>query len=275
MSTAVLTPSAGLAEAGGTTFGNVVRSEWTKLRSLRSTWWTVLAALVVCIGLSLLIDWAVVANWAKTSPQDKATFDATNNAFNGLGLGQLAIAVLGVLVISSEYSTGGVRATFIAVPRRLRVLGAKTVVTAALGIVVGLVIAFVCFLAGQAIFTTRSIGVSLGDPGVLRAVVGAGLYIAGCGMFGLAVGAVLRRTAGAVTGVVGLLFVLPLLTLAIPGSIGDTVTKYFTANAGQAILHVSHRPSTSLSPWVGYAVFTVEWLVLLALGGLLLRRRDT
>ncbi|HEU0104094.1 MAG TPA: ABC transporter permease [Mycobacteriales bacterium] len=274
MSTA-LTPARGdLQAARGTTFGNVLRSEWTKVRSLRSTWWTVLAALVVCIGLSVLIDWAIVANWDQSSPQDRAAFDPVANAFNGVGLGQLAIAVLGVLVVSSEYSTGGVRATFIAVPRRLMVLGAKSVVMALLGFAVGLVIAFVCFLVGQVFFATQDVDTSLGSPGVLRAVIGAALYIAGCGMFGLAVGSVLRHTPGSITAVVALLFVLPLLSLAIPGSIGDAVTKYFTANAGQAVTYVM-TPDNSLSPWAGYAAFTVEWLILLVLGLLLLRRRDT
>ena len=275
MSTALTgPPPTGLQGAGGTTFGNVVRSEWTKVRSLRSTWWTVLAALVVCIGLSVLIDWAIVANWDQASAEDKATFDAVNNSFNGVGLGQLAIAVLGVLVVSSEYSTGGVRATFIAVPRRLLVLGAKALVMALLGFAVGLVIAFVSFFVGQAFFSTEHVNASLGDPGVLRAVFGAALYIAGCGMFGLAVGALLRHTPGSITAVVALLFVLPLLSLAIPGSIGDTVTKYFTANAGQAITYVRHQ-ADYLSPWPGYAAFTVEWLIVLAVGALLLRRRDT
>ena len=271
MSTALTTPP---MQVSGTTFGNVLRSEWTKVRSLRSTWWTVVAALVVCIGLSVLIDWAIVANWDQASASDKATFDPVNNSFNGVGLGQLAVAVLGVLVVSSEYSTGGVRATFIAVPRRLLVVGAKAVVMAVLGLVVGLVIAFVCFLVGQAFFSTESVDVSLGDPGVLRAVIGAALYVAGCGMFGLAVATLLRQTAGSITAVVALLFVLPLLTLAIPGSLGDTVTEYFTANAGQAVTYV-RTPDGTLAPWAGYAVFTVEWLVLLVLGALLVRRRDT
>lgn len=274
MSTAVTTPARPAVQGAGTTFANVVRSEWTKVRSLRSTWWTVLAALVVCIGLSLLIDWAIVANWDQASATDKATFDPVNNSFNGVSLGQLAVAVLGVLVISSEYSTGGVRATFIAVPRRMLVLGAKTVVMALLGFAIGLVIAFVSFLVSQVIFATENVDVSLGDPGVLRAVIGAALYIAGCGMFGLAVGAVLRHTPGSITAVVALLFVLPLLSLAIPGKVGDTVTKYFTANAGQAITYVRHQ-TDFLPPWGGYAVFTVEWLIILGIGALLLRRRDT
>jgi ABC-2 type transport system permease protein len=275
VSTAITTPPpSSVGSVSGATFGNVLRSEWTKLRSLRSTWWTVLAALVLCIGLSLLIDWAIVANWDQASEADRATFDPVNNSFNGVSLGQLAIAVLGVLVVSSEYSTGGVRATFIAVPRRLSVLGAKAVVMALLGLAVGLVVAFVCFLASQAIFSSQDIDTSLGGSGVLRAVVGAALYIAACGMFGLAVGALLRQTPGSISAVVALLFVLPLLTLAIPGDIGDTITKYFTANAGQAITYVK-TPAESLGPWAGYAVFTVEWLVLLVLGGLLLRRRDT
>jgi ABC-type transport system involved in multi-copper enzyme maturation permease subunit len=274
MTTLTAYPDDALERAGGTTFGNVLRSEWTKLRSLRSTWWTVLAALAICIGLSLLIDWAIVANWDKTSAADKATFDPANNTLNGVGLGQLVFAVFGVLAITSEYSTGGVKATFIAVPRRLLVLAAKALLVALFCLAIGLVIAFVCFFGGQAIFRTQDIRVALGDAGVLRAVVGAALYMAGCGMFGIAVGAVLRQTPGSITAVVALLFVLPLLTLAIPGSIGDAVKKYFTANAGQSVTY-SHPQTSMLSPWAGYAVFTLEWLLLLAIGAWLLRRRDT
>jgi ABC-type transport system involved in multi-copper enzyme maturation permease subunit len=275
VSTAVTTAPAGADRlpAGGATFPNVLRSEWTKIRSLRSTWLTLLAALVVTLGLSLLIDWAIVANWDQAPADQKATFDATNNAFNGVSLGQLATAVFGVLAVTSEYSTGGIRTTFIAVPRRLRVLGAKALLVAVLGLVVALVTAFLCFLIGQQIFASQGISTTLGAHGVLRAVVGAGLYIAGCGMFGLAVGTVVRSTPGSVTTVVALLFVLPLLTLAIPGDLGHHVREYFTANAGVAITYTTKQPAT-LGPWAGYAVFTVEWLVILLAGALLLRRRD-
>lgn len=275
MSTAMTVPArTDLQGTSGTTFPNVLRSEWTKLRSLRSTWWTVLAALVVCIGLSVLIDWAIVANWDQQSDAQKSTFDAVNNSMSGISLGQLTIAVLGVMVVSSEYSTGGVRGTFIAVPRRLLVLAAKAVVMALLGLAVGLVIAFVSFYVGQVFFATKDADVALTDPNVTRAVLGTALYIAGCGMFGMALGALLRRTPGAISAVVALLFVLPLLTLAIPGRIGEVIVKYFTANAGQSITYATTQPD-GLSPWGGYAVFTLEWLVLLALGALLLRRRDT
>jgi ABC-2 type transport system permease protein len=258
---------------GGASFGNVVRAEWTKLRSLRSTWWTVLAAFVVTVGLSVLIDWAIVANWEQSTPQDRATFDPTNSSLAGLSLGQLAVAVLGVMALTSEYSTGGIRTTFTAVPRRLRVLGAKVSVVVLLGLATGLVTSFVAFGLGQLFFASRDVSTSLGAPHVLRAVVGAGLYVAGCGMFGLALGTIVRNTPGAVTAVVALLFVLPLLTLAIPGDVGETISDYFTANAGTAITFARTPPGT-LQPWTGFAVFTLEWVVLLVAGAVLLRRRD-
>jgi ABC-2 type transport system permease protein len=264
---------AGRVPARGATFLDVLRSEWTKTRSLRSTWLTLLAALVVTLGLSLLIDWAIVANWDSAPPAQKATFDATNASFSGVGLGQLATAVFGVLAVTAEYSTGGIRTTFIAVPRRLRVLAAKALLVAGLGLGVALVTAFLAFVLGQRIFATQGIDTTLGAPGVLRAVLGAALYIAGCGMFGLAVGTLVRSTPGSVTTVVALLFVLPLLTLAIPGDLGDHIREYFTTNAGVAITYTTRQPAT-LAPWTGYAVFTVEWLVVLVAGALLLRRRD-
>lgn len=267
------TLTASPVRASGTTFGNVVRSEWTKLRSLRSTWWSVLAAFGVTLALSLLIDWAIVANWDQAPADQKATFDPTNQAFAGLILGQLGLAVLGVLTVSAEYSTGAVRTTFQAVPRRLSVLAAKAVVMAVVGLVVGLVTSFIVWYASQAIYSTRDIDASIGDPHVLRAVIGAGLYIAACGMFGLALGTLLRSTPGGITGLVALLFLLPLLANAIPGTVGDRITEFFTSNAGSAITTTRAQPHV-LGPWTGFLVFALEWGAVLVVGALLVQRRD-
>ncbi|RKS77538.1 ABC-2 family transporter [Motilibacter peucedani] len=256
--------------ASGARFPNVVRAEWTKVVSLRSTWWTLLATFVVTVGLTTLISWAIVSNWADRG----SDFEPAGASMSGLLFGQLAITVLGVLSLASEYSTGGIRTTFVAVPRRLSVLAAKALVVAGLCLVAGLVTCFTAFFIGQAFFASKDGSVGLGDPGVLRAVVGGGLYVAGCGLFGLAVASVLRHSAGSITAVVALLFVLPLLANAIPGSVGDAVTKYFTSNAGQHITDARTVADDVLSPWAGYAVFTLEWLVVLVIGAFLLTRRD-
>jgi ABC-2 type transport system permease protein len=259
--------------SSGTTFGNVVRSEWTKLWSVRSTRWTLLATLVVSVGFTTLFAWGESANWSQVDAQERANIDATANSLAGLYFGQLAIAVLGALVITAEYSTGGIRTTLTAVPQRLKVLFAKGLTFGVVALVVGLVTSFTAFFVGQAFFATVGVEAHLGDPGVMRAVIGGGLYILGCGMLGFAVGSVLRHSAGSITTAIGLLFVLPILSNLLPGDWGKTVREYFFSNAGGQITTVRQDPNL-LTPWNGYLVFTVEWLVILAVGAVLLRRRD-
>jgi ABC-2 type transport system permease protein len=259
--------------SSGTTFANVARSEWTKLWSVRSTRWTLLATLVVSVGFTTLFAWGETANWSQVDPQERANIDATANSLGGLYFGQLAIAVLGALVITAEYSTGGIRTTLTAVPQRLKVLFAKALTFGIVALVVGLLTSFTAFFVGQAFFATVGVEAHLADPGVTRAVIGGGLYMLGCGMLGFAVGAVLRHSAGSITTAIGLLFVLPLLSNLLPGDWGRTVREYFFSNAGGQITTVRQDPNM-LTPWNGYLVFTVEWLVILVAGAILLQRRD-
>ena len=254
-------------------FASVLRSEWTKLWSVRSTTWSLLALVVVTVGFSALICWGAAANADQMSPQDRATFDATTISLSGLSLGQLAIAVLGALAISAEYSTGGIRTTLTAIPQRLKVLLAKGLTFAVVALVVSMITSFGAFFIGQAFFATVGVEAHLGDPGVTRAVFGGGLYILGCGMLGFAVGSLLRHSAGSITTAIGLLFVLPILSNLLPGDWGAKIREYFFSNAGSQIWTIRQEPST-LSPWNGYLVFTVEWLVILLVGAILLERRD-
>ena len=252
---------------------NVVRSEWTKLWSVRSTMWTLLLVVVLTVGFAALFTWGTESNWDEAPADQKAIFDPTSTSLAGLIFGQLAIAVLGAMVITTEYSTGGIRTTLTAVPRRLRLLAAKGIVLAVVAFVVGTVTSFVAFFLGQAFLRQVGIEAHLGDPQVLRAVIGGGLYILASGMFGFAVGALLRHTAAAVTLVVALLLVVPPFLNLLPGDWGKTIMMYFTSNAGQQITYVTQGPN-SLSPWSGYLVFTLWWVVILAVASWLLNRRD-
>lgn len=276
MSTVTSPARAGTSDSatGGATFPHVLRSEWTKFWSLRSTTWTLLATFVVTVGFSALISWGTSTNLDQLSAHQRATFDPTNNSLAGLAFGQLAIAVLGVLVISGEYSTGGIKATFTAVPQRIKVLLAKGLVLAGAALVVGVLTSFAAFYVGQLFFARQHVEAHLGDPHVLRAVVGGGLYVLGSAMFGFALGGLLRHTAGAITAAVALLLVMPPLTQLLPGGWGDAVTKYFTSNAGQQITQVIRQDNKTLTAWPGYAVFTVEWLIILVAAAALVRRRD-
>jgi hypothetical protein len=179
------------------------------------------------------------------------------------------------MVISTEYGTRAIRSTLTATPRRLQLLTAKAVVFIVVALVVGLVTSFLSFFLGQP-FLREQFRVGLGDPGVMRALLGGALYVAGSGMFGFAFGALLRHTAGAITAAVALLLVLPPLTQLLPGDWGRSITHHFTSNAGQAITsaHEVASGTVTLGPWVGYAWFTLEWLAVLAVAAVLMVRRD-
>jgi ABC-2 type transport system permease protein len=258
---------------GGATLPRVIRSEWTKFWSLRSTWWTLLIAFVVTIGFAVLLAWGASSNVDKMSPQDRASLDVTNLATAGVAFGQLAFAVLGALIVASEYSTGGIKATFVAVPNRLRVLLAKTLVFSAVAWVVGTAASFVSFFAAMSFWSSHHLAASLSDPGVLRAVFGGGLIALASGLLGIALGALIRHTAGSITSAVALLFVVPPLNNLLPRQWGKDISTHFTTNAGQRITEVIHTPG-QLHPWPGYWWMLAECLIPLLIGAWLLRRRD-
>lgn len=273
--TTTLSPSVAVTPAGPGRSGlpQVLRSEWTKLWSVRSTTWSLLALAGATIGFSALFCWGTAANYDQFRPEQRLAFDPTSTSLGGLALGQLGAAVLGVLVISSEYTTGGIRSSLVAVPRRTRLVVAKALVLVAVMLVVGTATCFVSFLLGQALLSAKDLQTTLGAPGVLRAVVGGGLYVTASALFGFALGTLLRRTPGAIVAAVAGLLVVPPLTQLLPGDVGNAVAKWFTSNAGQQVTYV-HQSGDVAAPWTGYLAFTAWWAVLLVAGVVLLRRRD-
>ena len=254
---------------------DVLASEWTKIRSVRSTYWTLLAAAATTIGLSAIVCAVFVAQYAHLTPQDKADFDPASFSLIGGILAQLAIAVLGVLVITGEYGSGMIRTTFAAVPQRLAVLAAKATVFTAVILTVTTSACFAAFFIGQGILSTKGIGIGIGDPGALRTVVGTGLYLAVLGLLALGLGTLIRKTAGAITAMVGMIFVLPVLSQLLPSSM-DGVQRYLPTNAGQAIINggAGNHGTTSLSPWVGLGVFCLYAIAALAVAAVTVVRRD-
>jgi ABC-2 type transport system permease protein len=271
MTTATLTRGARQAD-GRYGFRTVAEMEWLKLRSVRSTWWTLLVFAAGMIGLSVLV--MTHQHWATMSAADRASFDPTNNSFAGLVIGQLAIGVLGVLAVTSEYSSGMIRATFAAAPRRPLVLAAKAAVVAGVTLVAGEILAFVAFGIGQAVLKSPAPHATLGQPGVLRAVLLAGVYPALIGLIGLGLGVLIRHTAGAISAVAGVLFVLPLILVplgtSIQNSVGQFMPMLIAENSLTAVKPVAH----SLSPGVGFAMLCVYAAAALAAGGWALARRD-
>jgi hypothetical protein len=250
-----------------------LRSEWVKLRSVRSSMWSLLVTLLITIGLGALFCAARISRWDRLDTSELRHFDPTRFSLNGLFLAQLAIGVLGVLVMSSEYATGQIRATLGAMPQRRTMLAAKTVVFGVVVLAVGLVACGSAFGIGQLIFHSKHAGASLSDPGVLRAVVGGAWYLMAIGTLGLALGAILRRTAGAIATLVGLLLVVPILVNFLPSPWNDDINKYLPGQAGGSIFRVV-PDAAALSPWAGFAVLCGYVVVALVAGAVLLNGRD-
>jgi hypothetical protein len=260
-----------LPHDGRVTQARVVRSEWTKLRSVRSTVWSLVVAVLFTVGVAGLATAVISHHWPQMSPGDRAGFHPLEPTFAGVQLAQLAIGVLGVLVISGEYSTGMIRATMTAVPRRLPVLWAKAAVYGATTLALMVPAAFAAFFVGQAVLSGRHIDVGLGHAGVARAVVGAGLYLTVVGLFGLGLGAIVRNTAGGIALFAGIMFVLPPLMNVLPASWNNAASPYLPLQAGERILQTT---GGTLSPWEGFGILCAYAAAALAVAALLLRERD-
>lgn len=258
-------------------FGGILLAEWTKIRSVRSTVWTLLLFVVLTVGLTAGLTALVVNSWNRPgSARGEARIIADPVGFvlgAGIGFGQLTICVLGVLLITTEYSTGVIRASLLAVPRRLPMLAAKALVFAAMMIVLAEIVSFGSFFAGSALLHSK-VPVALGDTGVTRSVVGAGLYLTVLGLFALALGGLIRHTAGAIATVIGVVLVIPLLTSFLPGAWGARVNAYLPEQAGSLIYQSHPQASALLTPWQGFGVFCAWTAVLLAAAACLLVWRD-
>jgi ABC-type transport system involved in multi-copper enzyme maturation permease subunit len=252
----------------------VLLSEWTKFKSLRSTVYTLLIAVVLTIGIGALFA-AVTANQYHTfSPADKASFSPITTSLSGMMFAQLAIGVLGVLMISGEYSTGMIRSSLTAVPRRLPVLWAKLGIFAAVVFAVTLVTSFVSFFLGQALLSSHHLNVALSAPGALRSVIGAALFATVAGMIGMAVGAILRNTAAGISTFVAVFFVIPPLADLLPSSWSSHFVQYLPSNAGEALFGGARGLAHPLSPWTGFGVLCAYAVVLIGFAAWRLRRVD-
>jgi ABC-2 type transport system permease protein len=255
------------------TFGDVLRSEWVKFRSVRSTFWALTVTVVLGVALGAVISAAAAHSYSKFSVSQKLSWDPTGVSGAGMAIAQLAIAVLGVLCISSEYSSGMIRTSLVAVPKRGRLLAAKSLVFAGVTFVVGEVTSFAAFFTGQALISGHAPHAALGDPGVVRAVAGAGLYLAALAVLSVAAGALLRRPAAAIACMMAILLVLPLIALALPDSWRNPVTEFWPTQAGSQLTSVIHSAHT-LQPWPGFGVMCLFTAIVYAIAWTLLDRRD-
>jgi len=268
MTTTALSHRAGRAR-GGYSFRTVAAMEWRKLRTVRSTWYILAFFAASMIGLAMVA--LSHEGYAQLSAADRASFDPAHDCFIGLVLGQLLTGTLGVLAITAEFSSGMIRATFAAAPRRPLVLAAKAAVLGAVTLAVGEMTAFAAFFAGQAALQAPAPHATLGEPGVLRAVLVAGAYPALIALIGLGIGAVIRHTAGAICALVGVLFVLPLLF--VTPSLQNAGQNFLPHPMVNALTSVTPVPDT-LPPGVIFALLCGYAVAALMVGAWALTRRD-
>lgn len=245
------------------TAGGVVAAEWTKFSSLRSTWIT------TGISAVLLIAFGIIAS-ASFSGDGMTAIDL---ALSGSILAALSVGALGALLGASEYTTGMIRATLAAVPRRLPVLWSKSLVAGAAAFVTMTAGAFAAFALGSAVLNDKVSGLGLGDDGVLRALLGAGLYLGLVAVLGVALGMLVRSSAGAITILAGVLLIVPGLAVLLPASISEAITPYLPSNAGSAVMTLTPGDGT-LAPWAGLVVFAGYVIVTLAAAAYGLKKTD-
>lgn len=279
MSTATLTPAKvapapPAASRLRVTQARVIRSEWIKFWSLRSTVVTLATAVALLVGIGLLASSMLDSGTAggppgPGGPGDLGPVDAS---LAGLTFAQLAFGTLGVLFMASEYSTGMIRSSLTAVPKRLPVLWAKIAVFAVVVFVIGLAAAALAFTGGQALIGDGA--ASWSDAGVTRAVLGSAVVLSGSGVLGLALGALLRSTPAAISTLFGAMFLLSgVAQLLLPESIRDNVAQYLPSNASSAFTAVT-QGTDALGPWAGLGVFAAYVLAVIAAGAWRLKHAD-
>ena len=250
--------------------GATLRSEWTKVRTVRSTVVTLLLTFVVTVGVSVGLCALTNATWHSRSATDKLTFDPTSTSFSGISLGQLSLIVFAVLVVGNEYSTGMIRASLAAVPRRRTLLLSKAVVTLALVLPVALVTSFVSFFLGQALLGSH--GTSIGAPNVLRAVLAMAVYMTLLALLSLGVSFMLRKPVASLGLLMPFFFLISPILAHVPKV--KTVAQYFPDNAGTQMVRVVAQSNPPFGPLEGFFICLV-WVAACLIGGyLLLRYRD-
>jgi hypothetical protein len=258
---------------GGGGLPGLLAGQWVAVRSLRTTWWVLGGASVAMVLLGLLFTSTAESGGpgGQGGPPGLDMTDPVTLSLGGHNLAALAVGILGVLLVTGEYTSGAVRVTFAAVPRRWPVLLARAVVLAAVGLVVTSVAALAAFLVGQAAIGDG--GVSLADDGVVRTVLGAGLYVTAIGLLGSALGWLLRSTGGAIGTLFAIVFLLPVLGGLLPSSWGPDVVRWLPGQAGSNIVQRVTGPD-EFAPWTGFAVLCGYLVVLFAVAVVAVRRRD-
>ncbi|MEV8525718.1 ABC transporter permease [Streptomyces sp. NPDC052000] len=252
----------------------VLKSEWTKIRTVSSTIWTLACALIVTVAIGAALCALMKSQFDDLKPAEKLTFDPTFISFSGMILGQLAMVVFGVLVVGTEYSSGMIRSSLAAVPQRATFLFSKVTVATVLALVVGMVTSFVAFFLGQALLGPHR--TTIAEPNVLRAVFGAGLYMALIALFSMGVATMLRSSMLSLGILMPFFFLISQILSAVPGA--KNVARYFPDRAGSQIMQVVPDAMNSdrapYGPWGGLGIMVLWVIAALAGGYLVLKKRD-
>jgi ABC-type transport system involved in multi-copper enzyme maturation permease subunit len=249
------------------------RSEWTKLNTVRSTMWALVFTVISIIGLGVLLSAIVVGHWDHRSLAEITGFDPLLYSFAGLNVAQLSVGVLGVLVMTSEYATGMIRLTFGATPQRRLLLGAKVLTFSVVVAIVSLISCVTVFFICQALLSAKHAGVSITDPGVLRAVLGGAVKMVLIGVIAVGVGAIVRHTAGAVAILFAVLLIIPGLVQLLPAPWNNNITLYLPSSAGAAMSAVVRFPNL-LAPGAGFLVLLAYAAATISVAMVILVRRD-
>jgi ABC-type transport system involved in multi-copper enzyme maturation permease subunit len=254
-----------------------MKAEWIKFRTLRSSWLTLGAAVALMVIVGLVIGYATsTADWGAASRDGSPPLDdelkLASAPVRGFLIAQLVVGVLGILLVTGEYATGMIRSTFTAVPRRLQAVGAKAAVFGVAAVVAMTLASFAAFYGAQIFLGPHGHGSSISDPGVLRSVAGAGLYLTLVGLLGAGIGWIARSTAGAITALVGLLLILPNL-IPLLSSWADRLARYMPSNAGESFMTSARVPDT-LAPVTGIGVLALWVAATFVAAAVLVRRRD-
>jgi hypothetical protein len=252
---------------------NTLHAEWIKLRGLRSTWYTLACLFVVGLGITFLATSSAGAGYASATAGERLAWDPTNFSLRSYIVAQLIIGVLGILVVTAEFATGLMSTSLTATPRRHRLLAAKVVLAAAVAVVAGQVLMFAAFFLGQAVVAAQNVpSATLGDPGVLSAVAGGGLYLSAIALLAVGLGTIMRATAGALATLVGVVFLVPAIASLLPSWL-QGIANYWPTLGAAAVFTTVPDPNFP-HPWLNLGGMCLGVAAVLVAAFTVFRRRD-
>jgi ABC-2 type transport system permease protein len=265
--------NAATAETFKVTQGRVIESEWLKFRTLRSSWILLVLGIGALAGTGMALSWSTIADWSHMHPHELDHLNPLADSLVGFQLAQLFVGVLGIILIAGEYSTGMIRSSLGAVPKRLPVLWAKTLVVSVLTFLTMLPASLVAFFVSQKILSSKHIQTTWSAPHVSRSVIGVALYLTVVAILGVGLGALIRNIAGAIATFVGIMLILPGIASSLSQVWADRINRFLPSTAGQSLLGFG-GDTREMLPWNGFALFTIYALGTVTAAAIVLKRRD-